>query len=332
MRSTPARTMRADLHVHSWHSGYSSHLRFLRARECYSDPEAVYATAKARGMDLVTITDHDSIDGCLEFLSHHPDANDFFVSEEIECLVPNAGFKVHIAAYNIDERIHRDVQPLRGNVFEVADYLRSRSIFYALNHPFFFFKGQIPLDAYLDFALQSFPAVEVRNGTMLAAQNELADAIVRHAAQSGVDRTAIGGSDSHTLRGVGTTYTEAPGRTPEEFLHNLAAGHARPGGVHGSTWREAREIYGVVARYWTTLAGFGRQDLSWQRRLLGIAFSTVSLPFEFSPLLIASLHKRDETRRVEAYREEWEQGARRGVRNARSTDFQLASDLANPYP
>ena len=38
--------MRADLHVHSYHSGYAGHLRFLRARDCYSEPEAVYRVAK----------------------------------------------------------------------------------------------------------------------------------------------------------------------------------------------------------------------------------------------------------------------------------------------
>ena len=68
MTSDSGRVMRADLHLHSYHSGHAGQLRFLRARDCYSDPDAVYAAAKARGMDLVTITDHDSVDGCLEFL------------------------------------------------------------------------------------------------------------------------------------------------------------------------------------------------------------------------------------------------------------------------
>jgi len=99
--------MRADLHVHSYHSGRANHLRFLHARDCYSAPEAVYRTAKARGMDAVTITDHDSIDGCLEFLERRPDAGDFFISEEIECWFPDADLKVHVGAYGIDERIHR---------------------------------------------------------------------------------------------------------------------------------------------------------------------------------------------------------------------------------
>jgi predicted metal-dependent phosphoesterase TrpH len=301
------RVLRADLHLHSYHSGRAGHLTFLRARDCYSAPEAVYAAAKVRRMDLVTITDHDSINGCLEFLERHPDADDFFISEEIECRVPDVDLKVHIGAYGISERIHRDIQPLRRNVYEAAAYLRSEGIVYALNHPFFFFKGQLPLDEYLDLARRLFPAFEVRNGTMLPVHNELTDAIVRQwSASRARPLAAIGGSDSHTLRGIGTTYTEAPGSSRDEFLQSLRAGRARACGRHGSTWREAREIYGVVGRYWATLLGVGRQDLSWPRRTLGLAFSALSMPFEFSPLVVAALHKRDERRRVSSYRREWE--------------------------
>jgi predicted metal-dependent phosphoesterase TrpH len=310
MTSDSGRVLRADLHLHSYHSGHAGHLRFLRARDCYSEPDAVYAAAKARGMDVVTITDHDSIDGCLEFLERHPAAADFFISEEIECRFPDVDLKVHIGAYDISERIHSDIQPLRRNVFEAIAYLRSQGVFFALNHPFFFYRGQLPLEDYLGFARRLFPAVEVRNGTMLSSHNELAEAMVRRwSASDSSPLTAIGGSDSHTLRGIGTTYTEAPGSTRDEFLRNLRAGCARAGGRHGSTWREAREIYGVVGRYWATLLGAGRQELSWRRRTLGLAFSAVSMPFEFSPLVVAAFHKRNETRRVKDYRRLWEVGS-----------------------
>jgi predicted metal-dependent phosphoesterase TrpH len=326
------RVLRADLHLHSYHSGHAGHLKFLRARDCYSEPEAVYAAAKARGMDVMTITDHDSVDGCLEFLDRHPDADDFFISEEIECRVPDVDLKVHIGAYDISERIHRDIQPLRRDVFEVVAFLRSEGIFYALNHPFFFFKGQLSLDDYLDFAFRLFPAFEVRNGTMLAAHNELAEAIVRRwSASSSNPLTTIGGSDSHTLRGIGTTYTEAPGTTRDEFLQSLRAGRARAGGRHGSTWREAREIYGVVGNYWAALLGAGRQELSWRRRTLGLAFSGFSMPFEFSPLVVAALHKRDEARRVAGYRREWEAIDSCGPA-AGSAGFLLAPDAATEPP
>ena len=39
-------------------------------RECYSEPEAVYQTLRRGGMDLVTVSDHDSIDAA-EALSRH---------------------------------------------------------------------------------------------------------------------------------------------------------------------------------------------------------------------------------------------------------------------
>jgi len=171
---------------------------------------------------------------------------------------------------------------------------------------------------------------------MLAAHNELAEAIVRQwSASSPIPLTAIGGSDSHTLGGIGTTYTEAPGTTRDEFLQSLREGRARAGGRHGSTWREAREIYGVVGRYWSTLLGAGRQELSWPRRTLGLAFSAVSMPFEFSPLAVAALHKRDEARRVTGYRREWEVrcSTHRGGRAAESRGFLLAPDAAvEPRP
>ncbi|HEV3141332.1 MAG TPA: PHP-associated domain-containing protein [Vicinamibacterales bacterium] len=306
MTGDHGRVLRADLHLHSYHSGYAGHLRFLRARDCYSEPAAVYAAAKARGMDVVTITDHDSIDGCLELLDGHPDAADFFISEEIECRFPGVDLKVHIGAYDITERIHREIQPLRPNVFEAVAYLQSEGIFHALNHPFFFFKGQMPFDEYVGVVQRLFTAFEVRNGTMLAAHNELTATIVHGwAASSRAPLTELGGSDSHTLRGIGTTYTEAPGSTRDEFLQSLRAGRARAGGSHGSAWREAREIYGVVGRYWGSLVGAGRRDLSWPRRALGLAFSAASMPFEFSPLVVAAIHKREEARRVSAYRREW---------------------------
>ena len=60
--------MRADLHVHTCHSKQAGNMRFLRSRDCYSNPLDVYRRAKDRGMDLVAITDHDSIDGALELM------------------------------------------------------------------------------------------------------------------------------------------------------------------------------------------------------------------------------------------------------------------------
>ena len=52
--------VKLDTHVHTHHSGHTSiYPLSLIMSESYNTPEGVYALAKARGMDLVTITDHD---------------------------------------------------------------------------------------------------------------------------------------------------------------------------------------------------------------------------------------------------------------------------------
>jgi predicted metal-dependent phosphoesterase TrpH len=291
--------LRADLHVHTWHSGYNHDLPFLRSRDCFADPLAVYRAAKRRGMDLVAITDHDSIDGGLELLSRLPDGRDVILGEEISCWlpVPGAGsgaarVEVHFGAWGMTETAHREVQPLRGNALEVAAYLRNAGIFFAFNHPFHFYRGQLPLDCYLELA-DVAPAIETRNGAMLPAHNRLASAL---AVARG--RVVVGGSDAHTLRRVGTTWTAARGATREEFLANIAAGRGRVGGVHGGTLQLAADIYGVIAQYWLSLVGLRRHEISVPRRMLGASFSLVTMPGEFVPLIVAARSKQREARWV----------------------------------
>jgi predicted metal-dependent phosphoesterase TrpH len=58
---------RVDLHCHSTASAVAKLdvQHALGLPECATPPEEVYALAKRRGMDFVTITDHDTIDGVL---------------------------------------------------------------------------------------------------------------------------------------------------------------------------------------------------------------------------------------------------------------------------
>jgi predicted metal-dependent phosphoesterase TrpH len=100
-------------------------------RESYNDPEAVYRTLKRRGMDLVTVTDHDSIDAA-EHLRHYPD---FFLSEEVTCITPS-GTEIHVGAYGIDERHHIELQRRRKDVPALAAYLHEQKILFSINHVF----------------------------------------------------------------------------------------------------------------------------------------------------------------------------------------------------
>ena len=114
--------MKIDLHVHSKFSRRPSEwiLKKLGCPESFTDPVHLYNIAKKRGMSLVTITDHNTIEGCLE-IAHFPGT---FISEEVTTYLPDDGCKLHVLAYNIDEKIHRDIQKVRENVFELVAYLR----------------------------------------------------------------------------------------------------------------------------------------------------------------------------------------------------------------
>lgn len=108
--------MRCDLHVHTLHSGMCNIPGLNRLyRESYNDPEMVYQTLKRRGMDLVTVTDHDSIDAA-ESLRRHPD---FFASEEVTCLAPS-GTEIHVGVFGIGERDHLELQRRRADIPALA--------------------------------------------------------------------------------------------------------------------------------------------------------------------------------------------------------------------
>jgi predicted metal-dependent phosphoesterase TrpH len=320
--------LRADLHVHSHASTQSGSMKFLRSRDCYSHPADVYRTAKARGMDVVTITDHDSIAGCLEFLSGNPGVTDFFVSEEVSCRFPGADIEVHLGVYGMTERLHRELQPLRRDVFEVAAALREAGVFFSLNHLLHFYRRQVPLARYLRL-LAEVPALEARNGAMLRAHNEL---IERIAAQlrsglplrlrEGTVPAAAGpigmvaGSDAHTLRRIGSTWTAVPADGVEGFLAGLAAGWSHAGGLHGSTWSVAADAYSVIGSYVASLAGYGPRDHAPLRRAGCLLFSAASVPAQVLPLLItwrgkAAEHR--EVRRAAAELAAWLEGAAAGT-------------------
>ena len=96
---------RTDVHVHSKHSDRPSEwlLRRIGAPESFTEPLEVYRRAKAAGMDFVTISDHDSIDGALE-IAHLPGA---FLSSEVTTYFPEDGCKIHLLVFGVDEAQHR---------------------------------------------------------------------------------------------------------------------------------------------------------------------------------------------------------------------------------
>jgi predicted metal-dependent phosphoesterase TrpH len=229
--------MRCDLHVHSIASGMFTAPGLDRiCRESYNDPGEVYERLKRLGMSIVTITDHDSIDSAVA-LRRHPD---FFLSEEVTVRTPR-GTEMHMGVYGMAERDHVEIQRRRNDFIALVMYLSERKLFFSVNHVFSGLTGRREEEDFRWFA-SYVPAFETRNGQMWPPANEGA---ARLAARMG--KIAIAGSDSHTIAGVGLTYTDVPGaRTVDEFLFGLRAGRGRVQGAHGSYGKLTADVFSIV--------------------------------------------------------------------------------------
>jgi len=216
--------MKCDLHVHSYESGAcTTPVLGAFCRESYSDPEEVYETLRRRGMKLLTLTDHDSIEGCEKLRRH----NDFFVSEEVTCRMPS-GTVAHIGVYDLSERQHVEIQRRRDDLVALLIYLTEHRLFFSINHVFSVLTGRRAEEDFSWFS-EYFPAMETRNGSIPAAVNRQA---VRLAART--RKIAIGGSDAHTLESAGLAFTEVPGaRNKDEFFQGLWQGFGRVRGETG---------------------------------------------------------------------------------------------------
>ena len=250
-------TSRVDMHCHSTASHFSKLgvQRSLGLPECATPPQEVYELAKRRGMDFVTITDHDTIDGCLE-LADRPDC---FVSEELTARFAGEPQAVHVLCYGITPGDHEWLQAHSGDVEACAAYLHEQGIACALAHPFFNVAAPLTRRHRRRLA-ELFPIWEVRNGSRAAELNMPAAVYVETHGGAG-----IGGSDDHAGVDIGRTYTEAPAAaTPEEFLGHLQRGDAEAHGEQGSAAKWAHAAMALATR--ALGAGDGRGSLPGQQR------------------------------------------------------------------
>lgn len=250
---------RCDLHVHSVYSTDSGNYALRRARlgESYTAPERVYRVCKARGMDLVTISDHNTLEGALR-IAHLPAA---FLSVEVTTRFPGEEIPLHVLVWDLTEQDHRDLQPYRSSVFELVAFLRERGLAHGLAHPLYRMGNRLTV-AHMEQLLVLFGIWEGRNGARSRESNELAcrlaasltpETVARLADRHGLEppahvgRVALtGGSDDHGALDVATTWTETPAASAEEFFSEIAAGRGGPGGAHGSTTKLAHALTALL--------------------------------------------------------------------------------------
>src|SRR5262245_21170624 len=96
-----------DLHVHSIHSTDTGNYALRRARlgESYTAPRRVYDGCRRRGMTLVTISDHNTLEGALRIA----DLQGVFLSVEVTTRFPEDDVPLHVLVWGLTEEDHRDL-------------------------------------------------------------------------------------------------------------------------------------------------------------------------------------------------------------------------------
>jgi len=162
---------RCDLHIHSRFSARSEEWLFRRFDfpDSYSDPRGLHRLLRERGMDFVTITDHDTIEGNLEIA----DLAGTFISEEVTTYFPQDPCKIHLLVWGISETQHADIVQLRDNIFDLQNYLQRQAIAHSVAHPLYSINGKLEA-SHLERLLLLFKHFEGINGLRDALLSVLA--------------------------------------------------------------------------------------------------------------------------------------------------------------
>jgi len=253
---------KCDLHIHSRYSARSEEWLFRRLDfpDSYSDPRELHRQLLDRGMDFVTITDHDTIEGCLQII-HLPQS---FISEQITTYFPQDPCKVHILAWGISEAQHQGIVAVRDNIYELQKYLAATHIAHAVAHPLYSINGQLAA-SHLERLILLFKHFEGVNGLRDALLSELTQNLLAGLTREKVDTFAnrhnlapthpepwrkifTGGSDDHGAKFIASAWTETPpAHSAEKFLEHVGAGNCSVQGNGGTPLALSHGFYNTVS-------------------------------------------------------------------------------------
>ncbi len=186
-----------DLHVHTKYS-----------RDASIEPDELFRVAKAKGLDGIAVTDHDTTKGWERF----PDGDSFAVIRGIERTTDRGS----VIGLFLNEGIEA-----RG-FWEAIDEIRGQGGVVVLPHPCDRFRGDSPKVDSLDRRLleATVDAVEVFNARCLLGRfNKDADRLAED-----LGKHKVGGSDAHTVGEVGNARTLFVCDSLEEVRAQLKSG------------------------------------------------------------------------------------------------------------
>jgi glycosyltransferase involved in cell wall biosynthesis len=271
---------KVDFHLHSEASNVTDYYaaNHLSIPESYSDPVQLHRVLKARGMSLVTLTDHNSIDGVKAMLDKG--LPDVFISAEMTTTFPEDGCNIHITIANVTEAQFQEANRLRGNIYDMVHYLDAEiaeeayspidnKLVYFMTHPLmstqnrpYGREGALAVE-HIEKALLLCNCLEVRNGARTRALNEFTHDMVRRLDRDTIERLAdrhglppkglapwlksvVAGSDDHSGINPGHTWTEFEiGEGPlnaNALVQAIRERRCRPAGAHGGPITIAHSI------------------------------------------------------------------------------------------
>ena len=274
--------MKADLHIHSRFSKRAPEWLFRRAGlpDSYSEPRALYDLLRERGMDFVTITDHNSIDGCLEIA----DLPGVFIGEQVTARFPEDRCEVHLLVWGHTEAQHREIQSLRDNLFDLQRFLAAADLTHAVAHPLHRTDERLTT-AHFEKLILLFSHFEGLNGlrdSLLSSvaqhlfagltEEKLEELANRHGLEPTLaepwKKVLIAGSDDHGGIFPARAFTEAEGASEIAFLAEIRAQRCTIGGSGGSPLALSHGLYNNLRHFITTTVA-GAESSS----LIGKAFS-----------------------------------------------------------
>jgi predicted metal-dependent phosphoesterase TrpH len=194
----PGHRGRADLHIHTCHSD---------GRPTVQD--VLDHVAKRTRLQVIAITDHDTIEGALRAQElQHRYRFQVVLGEEV------TSRQGHILALFIRERIAPMMSPE-----DTIEAIHEQGGLAIAAHPFITAFGQEIQGIGRRFVDLPFDAVEVENSTPFMY---VANYRAKHHNRRTGSLPAVGNSDAHILEAIGKSYTRFPGSSAADLRHAIA--------------------------------------------------------------------------------------------------------------
>lgn len=264
--------MKIDLHCHSKASKRATIwiMQKLGCPESFTEPSSLYRTLLAKGCDWVTITDHNTIDSCLE-IAEYPNT---FIGCEYTVYFPEDRCKIHVLAHGITEEQHRELSRVRENVHDFVAYARAEGIQHACAHPLVFTNDRFTPE-HVEKILLLFKTLELNGETAQELNRALLDMVRRltpgdmarlsdkHGIEPAFDqpwlKNLISGSDDHSSLGLGSAWTEVrDAQNLGEFWAAVNRGQAVVSALPATPQRYARNVYGIAYQFYRSRFQIGR--------------------------------------------------------------------------